>query len=735
MAETTEAREVVLDIQGMTCASCVRKVERALGGVDGVEAAAVNLATRRATIRGDVADIDPLVRAVSSIGYGARPSEGERARDESRGYARRLAVGAPLTIAVLAVTYLWPDRTASAWIAWALATPVQFFAGWPFLRSAVRSGRHATTTMDTLIAIGSMSAYVYSAALVLRSLGAATGPPEQYFDTSAVIVTLILVGKVLEARARASAGDASRALLDRGASQARVVTDDGVERSIPIDELHPGMRAIVLPGAKVPADGIVKEGESWVDLSLLTGESVPVDVGPGDDVIGASINGTGRLVVFVTKVGANARLAEIVRLLESAQGSPAPVQRLADRISSVFVPAVLVLAALTFGGWLATGATPGSALLHATAVLLIACPCALGLATPAAIMAGTGRAAQLGVLFKGGEVFEAAHGADIVLLDKTGTITDGRMSLVRVAAVDGSTERDVLALAAAAEGGSEHPIARAVIDEARAREVAVPRAVDHATEPGAGASATVDGTRVRVGRAERLSSSQEEIVERMAADGATPFAVRRDDALIGLVFVADTVRADAADAVGRMRSLGLDVAILTGDRVATARSIGDRIGVGSVLAELRPDGKVEEVRRLHAEGHRTVVVGDGLNDAPALALATVGMAMGSGTDVALAAADVNLLGGSISSAADALELARRTYGIIRQNLFWAFAYNAVMIPLAVLGILTPEWAAAAMALSSVTVVANALRLRRFAAVSPRRRASRSDGRARRSRSA
>ncbi len=713
MGEPAEAREVVLDIQGMTCASCVQKVERALGGVGGVQAAAVNLATRRATVQGDVDDIDPLVRAVESVGYGAREYEGERARDESRGFTRRLVVAAPLTIAILAITYLWADRAASAWIVWALATPVQFYAGWPFLRSAVRAARHATTTMDTLIAIGSISAYLYSASLVLRSVGASTGLPEQYFDTSAAIITLILVGKVLEARARASAGDASRALIERGATQARVLADDGTERSVPIEELHPGMRVIVMPGEKVPADGVVKMGESWVDLSLLTGESAPVDVGPGDDVIGASINGTGRLVVFVTKVGANTKLAEIVRLLESAQGSKAPVQRLADRISSIFVPAVLALAALTFAGWLAAGATPGAALLHATAVLLIACPCALGLATPAAIMAGTGRAAELGVLFKGGEVFEAAHDADVVLLDKTGTITDGRMSLVRVVALDGATERDVLALAAAAESGSEHPIARAVIEGARSRQVPVPRAVGHATEPGAGASAIVDGLVVRVGRPERLTSSQEQIVDRMSAEGATPFAVRRDDLLLGLVFVSDTIKADAADAVERMRALGLEVAILTGDRAATARTIADRVGVGSVLAGLHPDGKVDEVRRRQAEGRRVVFVGDGLNDAPALALATVGMAMGSGTDVAMAAADVNLLGGSISSAADALELARRTDRIIRQNLFWAFAYNAVMIPLAVVGVLTPELAAAAMALSSVSVVANALRLRLF----------------------
>jgi heavy metal translocating P-type ATPase len=723
----TKIHEVVLDIEGMTCASCVQKVERALGTVDGVQAAAVNLATRTATVRTTDDDLDGLMHAVVRVGYNAREHAGDRSADEEeRAYRRRLVVAAPLTAAILVLTFALPSWPPSMWLAWALATPVQFWAGWPFLQHAWRAARHRTTTMDTLVALGSLAAYLYSAWAVLEaevlSADAMSGmtmgdaePVHHYFDTGAVIITLILLGKMLEARARASAGDASRALLERGAKQATVLDADGGERTVPIDDLRPGARVVVRPGEKVPADGVVREGSSWVDLSLLTGESVPVDVGPGDEVVGASVNGHGRLVVFVTKVGANTKLAEIVRLLQAAQGSKAPVQRLADRISSVFVPIVLAIAAATFLGWtVLTDVGSGQALLHATAVLLIACPCALGLATPAAIMAGTGRAAELGVLFKGGEVFEAARSADVVLLDKTGTVTEGAMTLSSIRAVNDATEDEVLAWAAAAESGSEHPIARAVLEGARARGVDVPAADGHVVRPGAGATATVGGKEVRVGRPEGLPAAMREIADELAAAGDTPFAVWKDAIAYGIVAVADRIKPGAVEAVQRLHGMGLEVAMVTGDRRGTAEAIAASVGVDRVLAEVFPEGKVDEVRRLQDGGRRVVFVGDGLNDAPALAAATVGVAMGSGTDVAMAAADVNLLGGSLPSVADALALARRTYRIIQQNLFWAFVYNVVMIPLAVFGVLSPMWAAAAMAVSSVTVVLNALRLRGFA---------------------
>jgi heavy metal translocating P-type ATPase len=705
----TKVSAIVLDIEGMTCASCVNKVEKALSGVDQVEMAIVNLANRTAIVR-TVAptDVEPLIRAVQHVGYGAhRRSGGRPAGEEMRAYFRRLVVAVAFTIPVLILSFGVPEERWAMWVTCVLATPVVFYAGWPFFRSAARAARHGATTMDTLVALGAAAAYGYSTFVT------ATGADGHYFDTAALIVTLILVGKTLEARARSSAGDAARTLLDRGAKEATVLAD-GVERRVPIDDVRPGNVVVVLPGEKIPADGVVKEGTSWVDLSMLTGESVPVDVGPGNEVVGASINGHGRLVVFITKVGANTKLSEIVRLLESAQGSKAPVQRLADRVSAIFVPVVMLIALATFVGWLViANAEPGQALLHAVAVLLIACPCALGLATPAAIMAGTGRAAELGILFKGGEVFEMARAADIVLLDKTGTVTEGAMRLADVVPLGGFTAEEVLALAAAAESGSEHPIARAVVDGARERSVDIPPSTGHAIEPGAGASAMIGGLVAAVGRAEHLPDDLNEQVDRLSAHGLTTFIVRRAGEAIGLVAVSDRVRPGAAETVGRLYDMGLDVTMVTGDRRTTAGAIASSVGIRNVLAEVYPEGKVDEVARIQSDGHRVVFVGDGINDAPALAQADMGIALGTGTDVAIEAADVTLLSGGIDGVADSLDLARRTYRVIAENLFWAFAYNVVMIPLAVFGVLTPMWAACAMAASSVSVVANALRLRRF----------------------
>jgi Cu+-exporting ATPase len=705
--EQTKERDIILDIEGMTCASCVGKVERALAGVEGVDEAAVNLATRTASVRNASADVDALIQAVQGVGYGARPhSEDRPPQAEYRSFLIRFIVAAVLTVPVLIVTFLLPTFHFSPEIAWALTTPVVFWAGFPFFQGAFRAGRHLTTTMDTLVAMGSFAAYGYSAWSVMA------GMHEHYFDTAAVIVTLILLGKTLEARARAGATDAARKLLERGAKEATLLVD-GQEQTVAIEDVRPGHLAVVRPGEKIPADGMVKEGTSWVDLSLLTGESVPVDVSPGDEVVGASINGRGRLLVFVTKTGGNSKLGEIVRLLQSAQGSKAPVQRLADSISSVFVPIVIGVAVATFLGWMVFGASAGTALLHATAVLLIACPCALGLATPAAIMAGTGRAAELGVLFKGGGVFEAIRGADIILLDKTGTVTEGTMKLAEVVAINGATEREVLGWAGAAEAGSEHPIARAVVEGVRIRGVDVPAASEHAVEPGAGATALVGAEAVRVGRPEGLPKALAEGVERLARKGLTPFAVWRGGVPYGLVSVSDAVKPEASRSIERLRTLGLEVGLVTGDRRTTAAAVAEQVGIRRIAAEVLPEGKVREVQRLQAQEHRVIFAGDGLNDAPALAQADVGIAMGTGTDVALAAADVNLLGGTLTSVADAVQLARKTYLVIKENLFWAFIYNVVMIPLAVFGVLTPMWAAGAMAASSVTVVLNALRLRRF----------------------
>jgi Cu+-exporting ATPase len=703
---SVQQSEIVLDIEGMTCASCVNRIEKALGEVGYVDAAAVNLANRTATIVTNGAEVDELIHAVRGAGYDAHLHRGDRSSaDETRALARRLIVSASFTVPVVALMLLGPSGSWSAWLSWALTTPVLVYGGWPFIKGAWRAALHGAATMDTLVSTGSIAAYSYSAYEV------AMGHHEHYFDTAAVIVTLILVGKWLEARARTVAADASRILLQKGSGTATLLRG-GVETRIPIEDLHPGDVVLVLPGDKIPTDGVVKQGVSWVDLSLLTGESVPQDVEPGDEVVGASINGNGRLVVFVTKVGANTKLAEMVRLLERAQGSKAPVQRVADRISGVFVPIVLVVALATFLGW-AVVADPGIALMRAVAVLLIACPCALGLATPAAVMAGVGRAAELGVLFKGGEVFEAAHRADSLLLDKTGTLTQGQMTFASAYAVNGFDQDRLLAVAAAVESGSGHPIARAVIDEANRRGLEVPTAEELSVQAGAGAVGKIAGKDVRAGRPVSLPPAMAQEVEERSSRGETAFAVWVDEIPAGIISVTDRIKPEAGRSVSRMKGLGLDVAMITGDRLTAATAVAQEAGIDRVMAEVFPADKMNEVQRLRQQGRKVIFVGDGINDAPALAAADVGIAMGTGTDVALSAADVNIMGGSLATVADALELARRTYRVITQNLFWAFAYNVVMIPLAVSGVLSPTLAAGAMAASSVSVVLNALRLRRF----------------------
>jgi len=716
----TAASPVVLDIEGMTCASCVRRVERALNRDDSVAMASVNLATRTASVQpaGASLDLDSLIAAVEKAGYGARRHVEERsANDEVRLYVTRLAVAVVFAVPVLVFSYGWPNASWSMWIAWALATPVVFYSGWPFIRSAARAAVHGGATMDTLIAVGALTSYGYSAWATV------VGGRDAYFDTAVVIVTLILIGKILEARARLSAGDATRRLLGSGATEATLVVD-GREQQVPVSEVEVGNLLLVRPGAKIPVDGVVLEGTSSVDLSMLTGESVPVDVGPGDEVIGATVNQFGLLRIEATGVGADTKLAEIVRLLQEAQGSKAPIQRLADRVSAVFVPIVLLLAIGTFIGWylLGSGANlAGVAMMHAVSVVLIACPCALGLATPAAIMAGTGRAAQLGILFKGGEVFESARSIGRVLIDKTGTLTEGVMTLAAIGPVPGRSETEVLAIAAAAELGSEHPIARAVSRAAASQELVLPPAEAHLVTPGAGVRAIVDGRDVSVGRPKDLPTELSLFAHEAELDGETLLTVSVSGDPIGVLAVSDTLKPGAAETVSRIRKLGMDVELVSGDRPAAARSMARRAGIDHLVAEVLPDGKVEELKRCQSNGRRVAFVGDGINDAPALAQADVGIALATGTDVAVEAGNVTLVSKDIGAVADALEIARRTYRVIEQNLVWAFGYNIVMIPLAVAGALTPGWSVAAMSLSSLSVVTNALRLRRY-------RRSRAEGR-------
>ncbi|WP_052850908.1 heavy metal translocating P-type ATPase [Streptomyces avicenniae] len=745
---------VELTIGGMTCASCANRIERKLNKLDGVTAT-VNYATEKAkvTYAGDVS-VEDLVGQVEAAGYtaepppppapaGGPPDTGAPAGEERedgrlRALRERLTVSAVLTVPVvlLAMVPAW-QFDGWQWISLALAWPVVVWGAWPFHRAAFTNLRHGASTMDTLVSLGTLAALGWSVyALLFGSAGTlgmthpfsftierSDGGGNIYLEAAAGVTTFLLAGRYFEARAKRRSGAALRALLEMGARDVAVLRD-GREERVPVERLAVGDVFVVRPGEKIATDGTVTEGSSAVDASMLTGESVPVEVRPGDAVTGATINAGGRLVVRATRVGADTQLARMARMVEDAQNGKAAVQRLADRISGVFVPVVITLAVATLGFWWGTGGGVSAAFTAAVAVLIIACPCALGLATPTALMVGTGRGAQLGILIKGPEVLESTRRVDTVVLDKTGTVTEGRMTLVAVHTAEGEDEAEVLRLAGALEDASEHPIARAVATAATERTGALPAAEDFANEEGLGVRGVVEGHAVLVGRprlladwALALPAGLERALADAEAEGRTAVAVAWDGAARGVLVVSDTVKPTSAEAVARLRELGLTPVLLTGDNARAAAVVAREVGIDAdqVIAEVLPQDKADVVARLQAEGRSVAMVGDGVNDAAALATADLGLAMGTGTDVAIEAADLTLVRGDLRAAADAIRLARRTLGTIKGNLFWAFAYNVASLPLAAAGLLNPMLAGAAMAFSSVFVVSNSLRLRGFTA--------------------
>ena len=742
---TTTVDQVELPITGMTCASCANRIERKLNKLDGVTAT-VNYATEKAAVSFDAGRVSPddLVHAVQAAGYEATlpPEPGtapaaDDAPDPTRALRNRLILSAVLSLPVLLLSMVPALQFDNwQWLAWNLATPVVLYAAWPFHKAAWANAKHATATMDTLISIGTLAAWGWSVVALFFGDAGMTGMtmgfelfPDRsatldhvYFEVAAVVITFILAGRYFEARAKRQAGSALQALLALGAKDVGVLDADGEERRVSIEDLALGDRFVVRPGEKIATDGVVEEGASAVDQSLLTGESVPVEKQPGDDVVGATVNVGGRLVVRATKIGADTALSQIARLVTDAQTGKAPVQRLADRISGIFVPVVLVVAAGTLGFWLGHGESAAFAFTAAVAVLIIACPCALGLATPTALLVGTGRGAQLGLLIKGPEVLESTRRVDTIVLDKTGTVTTGKMTLVEVHVAGGTSREEVLRIAGALEGASEHPVARAIADAARTEAGVLPAVEDFTNREGLGVEGTVDGHGVVVGRESLLADWGLRLEGDLAAAkagaeglGRTAITAAWDGEVRAVLVVADTPKATSPEAVRRLKALGLRPVLLTGDNRPTAEAVAAQVGIDEVIAEVLPAEKVDVIRRLQAEGRVVAMVGDGVNDAPALAQADLGLAIGTGTDVAIEASDLTLVAGDLRAAADAIRLSRKTLGTIKSNLFWAFAYNIVLIPVAAAGFLNPVLAGAAMAGSSVFVVSNSLRLRAFRA--------------------
>ena len=725
---------IQLDIEGMTCASCATRVEKALNKVEGVEAS-VNYATEQATVLGD-APTEELLTAIENAGYHAHVHSDEPSTgvDPMIALRNRLIISASMTIPVMVLSMVPPFQFLYwQWVVFALAVPVATWGAWPFHRAAAINARHGVATMDTLISVGvgaalgwSLYALLFGGAgmpgmtMTLELFGQpGEGSHEIYLEVAAAVTTFMLLGRYLEHRAKRDAGAALRALMESGAKEATVLRD-GVEKLLPLAMVKLGDVMVVRPGERIPTDGEIVEGAAAIDTSMMTGESVPVEATVGDIVLGGTINTSGLLKVKATRVGDDTELARMAKLVERAQTGKSDAQRLADRISAVFVPIVIVVAIVTFAAWIIFDGSLTIAFQAAVATLIIACPCALGLATPTALLVGTGRGAQLGLLISGPEVLEHSRSIDMVVLDKTGTLTTGNMRALAVHAEAGHTEQEVLGRAAAVEAGSEHPLARAIVERAREEGAEIPQATGFSTEAGFGATAMLGSESIAVGRPAWLeaqgfafSPELQKHLEELHLTGNTVVGVASGQSVVGLIQIADTLKETSAEAIATLQSLGLTTVMATGDHESVATAIAQSVGIDRVEAGLTPEGKADLITRLQAEGHQVAMVGDGINDAPALATANLGIAMGTGTDAAMSAGDLTITRGDLMGVADGIRLARKTLGTIRGNLFWAFAYNVAAIPLAVAAVLNPVVAGLAMAFSSVFVVTNSLRLRSF----------------------